>query len=80
MRKRLTCELCGGICDSGDLEQGRCFECRASIEQEKLRIARAGEVRRIMVSESYQQKKKDELEKSRLRVPLFNLRAAERGA
>lgn len=80
MRKRLVCSVCGGLCDSGDMERDKCFECRSIPEQEELQVRRGSEVRKIMASESYQQKKRDELEKSRLRVPLFNLRAAERGA
>ena len=79
MRKRLVCSVCGGLCDSGDMERGKCFECRSIPEQEELQVRRGSEARKIMASPFYKAKKKAELRRSEQRVPMFDLRAAERG-
>lgn len=75
----MKCKVCGGNCDGGEMEKGICLDCRICIEEEGMRRRRAREVDRIMSNPLYQMKKKAELRRSEQRVPMFDLRAAERG-
>lgn len=60
MRKRLVCSVCGGLCDSGDMERGKCFECRSIPEQEELQVRRGSEQRVPMFDLRAENGKKEE--------------------
>ena len=47
----VTCKVCGGNCDNGELVGGICLEC---LEEEQQRQIRAASVAKMMNSQSYQ--------------------------
>lgn len=37
MKNRYVCSSCGGLCDAGEFEGGRCLECRQEEREKEVR-------------------------------------------